>query len=37
VIDQPIGVGRKSGATLNLRLVAIKKRDCQEFRVRPGG
>jgi hypothetical protein len=25
VIDQPIGVGRKSGATLNLRLVAIKK------------
>jgi hypothetical protein len=25
VIDQPIGVGRKSGATLNLRLVAIRK------------
>jgi hypothetical protein len=25
VIDQPIGVGRKSGPTLNLRLVAIKK------------
>jgi hypothetical protein len=25
IVDQPIGVGRKSGATLSLRLIAVKK------------